>query len=109
MMREGRLVEAVRIPPDLFDQLQCEAARRGQPVGRVAGDLIAEVLPGALAEAAADLLRRGAESEKSLNDKSLLELVSQQALSGTSVLLPSTAIVPLFVSSGPECGDGIVG
>jgi hypothetical protein len=64
MMRDGRLVEPLRVPVILFERLNREAARRGEPVGKVAGDLIAEVLPSALAEAAADLLRTREKLER---------------------------------------------
>ncbi len=49
---EGRLVEPVHVPADVAERLAAEAERRGEPVGRVAGDLIAGVIADALAEAA---------------------------------------------------------
>ena len=54
-------MEVVRVPVDLYGRLLLEASRRGQPVGVVAGDLVAEVLPGALAEEAWKALRVGRE------------------------------------------------
>ena len=59
MRRYGRLVEKVKLPPELVVAVRQEALRRGQPVERVAGDLIAEALPAALAEAATNLLAEG--------------------------------------------------
>ncbi len=59
MRRYGRLVEKVELPPELVVAVRQEALRRGQPVERVAGDLIAEALPAALAEAATNLLAEG--------------------------------------------------
>lgn len=52
----GRLVERVHVPTDLYIALAEEAERRGERIGKVAGDLIAEVLPAALAEVAGELL-----------------------------------------------------
>ncbi len=53
---DGRLVAPVMLPLDLAESLAAEARRTGRPVGRVAGDLVAAVLPDALAEAARGLL-----------------------------------------------------
>ena len=53
MRRDGRWVEPTRVPAEVYRALVREAERRGQRVGRVAGDLIAVQLPRAYAEAAA--------------------------------------------------------
>jgi len=63
---DGRLVGPVRVPPDLFAAIEAEAARRGVSVGRCAGDLIAEVLPDALAETARELLCQHATTSPGL-------------------------------------------
>jgi hypothetical protein len=52
MKVRGRLVERVKLPADLVDALEAEAGRQGKPPEVLAGDLVASVLPDALAEAA---------------------------------------------------------
>ena len=61
---DGRIVERVRLPAQLIDDVAREAKRRGQPFEDVAGDLVAEALPEALREAAEALLAAGRESLK---------------------------------------------
>jgi hypothetical protein len=56
---DGRVVERVRLPVSLIDEVTREAERRGQSFEEVAGDLVAEALPGALQEAAEALLDEG--------------------------------------------------
>jgi len=63
---EGRLVGSLRVPPELFAAIEAEAVRRGVSVGRCAGDLVAEVLPEALAETARELLSRHAATPPGL-------------------------------------------
>ncbi len=53
---DGRFIELLRVPAALASAVEAEARRRGGDVATVAGDLIAEVLPDALADAARDLL-----------------------------------------------------
>ena len=59
MMRHGRVVEPIRVPPDLAQRLAAEAERRGVDPAILAGDLVAEQLAGALAEVAREVLARG--------------------------------------------------
>ena len=59
---DGRVVERVRLPVPLIDDIAREAERRGQPFEDVAGDLVAEALPEALREAAEALLAEGRAS-----------------------------------------------
>ena len=59
---DGRIVERVRLPAQLIDDVAREAKRRGQPFEDVAGDLVAEALPEALREAAEALLAAGREA-----------------------------------------------
>jgi len=54
---DGRIVERVRLPLDLVDAVAIEADRRGVEFDTCAGDLVAEALPQALAEAAEAILR----------------------------------------------------
>jgi len=54
---DGRIVERVRLPFDLVDAVANEADRRGVDFDTCAGDLVAEALPQALAEAAEAVLR----------------------------------------------------
>jgi hypothetical protein len=54
---DGRIVERVRLPLDLVDAVAIEADRRGVDFDTCAGDLVAEALPQALAEAAKAVLR----------------------------------------------------
>jgi len=78
---DGRLVGPVRVPPELFAAVEAEAARRGVSVGRCAGDLIAEVLPEALAETTRELLTRHAATPP---------------LGGAANTLTSTQVVPML-------------
>jgi hypothetical protein len=96
MMRDGRLVEALRVPEDVYNQLEAEAQRRGQRIGVVAGDLIAEVLPAALAEAAAALLEAGREQ--------LLRIEKSSELSPRA--LPSERVATLPSPTLPLRGPG---
>jgi hypothetical protein len=96
MMRDGRLVEALRVPEDLYNQIEAEAQRRGQRIGVVAGDLIAEVLPAALAEAAAARLQAGREQ--------LLRIEKRPELSFRP--LPSEQVAALTSSTLPHRGPG---
>jgi len=54
---DGRIVERVPLPLDLVDAVTIEADRRGIDFDTCAGDLVAEALPQALAEAAEAVLR----------------------------------------------------
>jgi hypothetical protein len=102
MRREGRVVERVRMPTDLIAALVCEADRRRQPLSRVAGDLVAEVLPSALAEAAADLLgteERSLEKMKSLGRQ-------PQALPSERVAALTSSTVPAGGAQAGHSSDG---
>jgi len=77
---DGRVVERVRLPVLLIEDVAREAERRGQSFEDVAGDLVAEALPEALREAAEALL---AEGRASLT-RNIPGLESQPALSAST-------------------------
>ena len=58
----GRLTVRVLVPVDLLDETDQQAAARGVDRAVMLGDLVAQALPDALAEAARDLLTRNAEA-----------------------------------------------
>lgn len=65
MTGEGRVRAPLRLPEQLFRRLEAEATRRGEPIGRTAGNLIASVIPQALYEvASSELLGDIPEYEK---------------------------------------------
>ncbi|MDA8037630.1 MAG: hypothetical protein M0Z69_00425 [Actinomycetota bacterium] len=55
MIRNGRVIEAVRVPAELAAAVRREARRRGADPSEYAGDLIARALPSAYAEALREL------------------------------------------------------
>jgi hypothetical protein len=100
---DGRVIERVRLPVLLIEDIVREADRRGQSFEDVAGDLVAEALPEALGEAAEALL---AEGRASLNlTRNTPGLESQPALPASTSDAPAIArrgvsdVSPSIVSS----------
>lgn len=59
---DGRLIERIPLPVDLFEEAERRAAIAGIDVATYLGDLIAAELPLAMAEATAERLERGRRS-----------------------------------------------
>ena len=59
-----RFVVGVRLPRDLFAAAEKEARRSGRPIADVLGDLAAQRLPEAIAEAARDQLAQDAAAAR---------------------------------------------
>lgn len=59
---DGRLIERIPLPVDLFEEAERRAAIAGIDVATYLGDLIAAELPLAMAEATTERLERGRRS-----------------------------------------------
>jgi hypothetical protein len=103
---DGRVVERVRLPVSLIDEVTREAERRGQPFEEVAGDLVAEALPGALQEAAKALLDEGRASLKQ-NPRGFQSsgALNRTALTTLPALYPESTPVDVESRSGRRLND----